>query len=847
MKSTNKAYWSVDAVVLTETLGSRMAGLTSDEASERLVRRGLNVIKEGHDRTFFSILLRQFSSPLVLILLFGAVVSLTLRDWSDALIIFVIVAGSTALGCAQEYRASRALAQLRARLALTVRVRRDGKVVTVPARDLVIGDVIELVAGNLVPADGVILEARDFLLTEAALTGESFPVEKRPGVVSAQAGLAERSNCVFLGTSVRSGTATVLIAQTGASTAYGGIAAQLAQRAPESEFERGVRRFGYLLLQVMLAIVIFVLIVNQLLGRSGIESMLFAVALAVGLSPELLPAIVNVTLARGAHIMAREGVMVRRMDAIENLGSMDVLCTDKTGTLTSGSIALHSAVDPGGRISPDVLRLAWLNATLETGIANPLDAALVNAGTQANLQLGAVVKVDEIPYDFLRKRLTIMVSEQGNTAQHLLICKGAVTNVLAICTHVASATGEQPLDAAERARIEAWFEQQGVAGLRVLAVGSRRLAAKPHYDRADERGLCLMGFLLFYDPPKPGVETAIAQLAALGVRIKVITGDNRHVAAHVAQSVGLKADAMITGEELMHMGDDALWQRAPQTDLFVEIDPQQKERIVRALQRRGHAVGYLGDGINDAPALHVADVGISVDDAVDVARESADVVLLQPDLTVLRIGVEQGRRTFANTLKYIRITTSANFGNMISMALATPLLPFLPLVAKQILFNNFISDLPTFALSLDNVDHERLQCAQHWDLKSVLRFMVVFGLISTAFDIMTFMVLLHGFKVDEGGFQTVWFMVSLLTELAVLLLLRTALPVWRSRPGKTLLWLTIVVALAALAIPFSGPLAEIFGFEPLSLVMMATVLLIVMGYAIATEVGKWLFFRNKKT
>ena len=838
------AYWARDASDLLGALAANRRGLSAVEAAERLERHGPNAVEEQRELAAVRLLLRQFASPLVLILIFGAAISLFVRDWVDAAMILVILLGSALLGFTQEYRASAAVAALRKRLALTVRVLRDGEARTVLASRIVPGDVIELSAGNLVPADGVILAARDFLVSEASLTGESMPVEKQPGAVSAQAPMSGRTNCAFMGTSVRSGTATVLVVRTGRATAFGAVAARLETRPPEPEFARGVRQFGYLLVRIMVVMVFFVLAVNQLLGRPALESLLFAVALAVGISPELLPAIVSVTLARGANAMARRGVIVRRLEAIEDLGSMEILCTDKTGTLTAGVIALDAAVDAAGAASANTLRLAYLNAALETGIENPLDAALVAAGEKAGLAAAGCAKIDEIPYDFMRKRLTIVLATADDPGYHRIITKGAFANVLGICTTLTRAGTEVALDEAVREDLESYFRDKGTEGFRVIALATKRVPAQERYALADEAGLSFQGFLLFFDPPKAQAAQAVRDLAARGVQVKVVTGDNRYVAAHVARAIGLDSKAMLTGEAIAGLRDESLWHLAPRTDLFVEVDPQQKERIVRALQRMGHSVGYLGDGVNDAPSLHAADVGISVDQAVDVARESADVVLLRPDLDVFRRGVDDGRRTFANTLKYIAITTSANFGNMVSMALATPLLPFLPLAAKQILLNNFLSDLPSISISTDNVDAARVARAQRWNVAEVRRFMIVFGLISTVFDLLTFVLLLNVFDATESVFQTAWFVVSLLTELAVLLVLRTHGPALRSAPSRLLLWSTVVVATFAVAIPFAGPLARAFGFVPMSWPLLGAMLAIVIGYILVTELAKRWFFRE---
>jgi len=833
---TSAAFWSRGAEEVAAGLGSSLSGLAPAEAARRLPPAERARLEGLPPLAALRLLGRQFRSPLVLILVFAAGVSMLLREMTEAAIILVIVLGSTLLGFAQEYRADTAVAALRKRLALTVRVLRGGVEHVVPTAAVVPGDVILLSAGNLVPGDGLVLEARDFLLTEASLTGESFPVEKQPGVLPQDTPLARRTNSVFLGTSVRSGNARVLVVHTGRDTAFGEVAARIAAPPPESDFARGVRRFGGMLMYVMTFMVLFVLLVNQLQGRPTLDSLLFAVALAVGLTPELLPAIVSVTLSRGARAMARRGVIVRRLDAIEDLGGIDVLCTDKTGTLTEGVITLDAAVDPQGQPDEEVRRLAFLNAALETGIENPLDAAIVAAGEKAGLSAAGLRKVDEIPYDFIRKRLTIVL-EDGDQAGHLIVTKGAFSTVLAVCS----------VEPALRERCEAYYRDMSAQGYRVLAVATRRSAPRARYAHEDEAGMHLAGFLLFLDPPKVGAVRAIAELAALGIGIKVITGDNRYVAAHVARAIGLDAGAILTGEEITRMKDESLWHLAGKTTLFVELDPQQKERIVHALQRTGHSVGYLGDGINDAPALHAADVGISVDGAVDVARASADVVLLRHDLHVLRRGVQDGRATFANTLKYISITTSANFGNMVSMALATPLLPFLPLAAKQILLNNFLSDLPSIAISTDRVDAQRVASAQRWDVAEVRRFMLVFGLISTVFDLLSFALLLLVFEANEATFQTAWFVISLLTELAVLLVLRTHGPAWRSEPSPLLLWTTLAVGGAALALPYAGAVSGLFGFVPLSWSLLLSTVLIAVAYVLATEAAKLRFYAARST
>ncbi|TAJ73924.1 MAG: magnesium-translocating P-type ATPase [Phenylobacterium sp.] len=841
-----KPYWSRPVDELFRELASSPGGIPAVGAEERLRREGRNLVREEAAASAVGLLVRQFQSPLVLILVFAGVIAGALREWIDASIILAMVLGSTLLGFVQEYRASRAVAELRQRLALTARVRRDGRVEDMPFSDLVRGDVVLLSAGAVVPADAVVLSATDLLVSEAALTGESFPVEKRPGVCPAEAPLAGRSNCVFLGTSVRSGTGEVLIVATGRRTEFGEIAERLKQKPVETDFARGLRRFGYLLIRVMVGIVLFVLIVNQLLGRPFGESLLFAVALGLGMSPELLPAIVIVTLSTGATQLAKRGVIVRQLEAIENLGGMTVFCTDKTGTLTEGRIRMVDALDAEGRSSEAVRRLGFLNACFETGIDNPLDQAVLEDAEARALSPAGFQKSDEIPYDFTRKRLSVVIAVDDDPASRTMVTKGAFDHVIALCAAVAVGEGDAPLDAPAAARVRAFYKAQSEKGLRLLAVATRRLPIRANYGVEDEAAMRLEGFLAFRDPPKADASAAIAHLREMGVSIKVISGDNRYVLRHVAEAVGIQDAELITGAQLARLKDEALWNRAERATLFAEVDPQQKERIVRALQRRGHCVGYLGDGINDAPALYAADVGVSVDQAVDVARESADVVLLHRDLDVLREGVEGGRRTFANTLKYIRITTSANFGNMVSMALATPFLPFLPLAAKQILLNNFLSDLPAMAISSDAVDGDRLANPQRMSIGDLQRFMVLFGLTSSAFDLTAFAVLLYGFKATEPLFQTAWFVLSLLTELAALMSLRTQGPAWRSRPGKLLVGISLAVGVLALSLPFITPLAQVFGLTPLRAILLGVLVALVVSYLAATEAAKLWYFRRRE-
>ena len=834
------AYWSLDAERALRELGSTATGLSGPEAQRRLVENGPNSMQAGEQETPVRLFLRQFESPLVLILVLASLVALSLGDWTEGSIILAIILGSTILGFAQEFHASRAVVALRSRLALKARVLREGQIVELPAADIVVGDVVVLSAGNLVPADALVLSARDFLVLEAGFTGEPYPVEKSVGAVAEDAPLASRSNSVFAGTSVRSGEARVLVTRVGRDTEFGAVAERLRSRPPETEFGRGLRHFGYLLLRVMVVLVLFVLVINQLLGRPFFDSLLFSIALAVGLSPELLPAIVSVTLSTGARRMAARGVLVRRLQAIENLGEIDVLCTDKTGTLTEGTVALQHTLDASGADCPRVFELAFANALLETGIENPLDEAIVAAGKAKGLDATHWRKCDEIPYDFQRRRLSILVQQSGDG---LLITKGAVDQVLEICSQVRTAQGCAALDATLLAQLQARCAELGQSGLRVLAVATRTLAGQQRCARSDESGMTLEGMITFLDPLRPDARETIAALRASGITVKIISGDNRFVGAHIASQLGLDSSAIVRGSQIDQAGASLL-QLAERGSLFVEIDPQQKERLVQALQQAGHAVGYMGDGVNDAPALHAADVGISVDNAVDVAREAADVILLRRDLSVLRLAVQDGRRAFANTIKYVSITTGSSFGNMVSMALATPLLPFLPLTATQVLLTNLLTDLPLMAITSDSVDPEHVATPQRWRVRDVQKFMMVFGLISSVFDLASFAMLRWLFDADAAVFQTSWFIISVLTELTAVLVLRTRRVAWSSRPGSWIIGLSVLVALATLAAPWLPWVAGKLGFVAPQGGMLAGIFVIVLVYAAATEVAKARFYRR---
>lgn len=835
------SWWALSEPDLLKVLDATAGGLSTAEAARRLTETGPNTLAGHVTPMWLQLLVSRFTSPLVLILIVAAGVSLAVRQWLDAWIVLGIVVLMAVLSFVQEYRAAAAVQALRQRVAVSAQVLRDGGMQKLPVESIVPGDIVELSAGSLVPADARVLEARDCYVSQAMLTGESLPVAKQPGECPGGASLAQRDNSVFMGTSVRSGWARAIVVETGMRTVFGGIAERLRRRPLETEFELGLRRLGNFLVRLMLTVVIVVLAANIVLHRPMIDTLLFAAALAVGLSPELLPAILTVTLSHGARTMAREGVIVKRLNAIENLGSMDVLCTDKTGTLTNGVIALDAAIDPDGSPSKEVLHFAAMNAVMQAGIHNALDDAIKERATADGIDVQATEKIGEIPFDFQRRRLGVVARLDGGDA--VLVTKGAVANVLDACTRVSTEAGDATMDDARKAdataRFIAWSEQ----GYRVLALARRRVDVRDHYDARDEADMTLLGFLLFFDAPDPQVAATLAGLQALGVQVKIVTGDNRYVARHVARSIGMPVQEEMTGEASRQLNNDALWHRASKTTLFAEIEPNQKERIIAALRHAGHVVGFLGDGINDAPALHAADVGISVDTAVDVAKDAADFVLLRHDLDVIRKGVDEGRRTFANTIKYIFIATSGNFGNMLSMAAASLFLPFLPLLAKQILLNNFLGDVPSLGIATDRVDDEWRSTPHRWDIGLIRRAMLTFGLTSSAFDLITFVTLFSLAGASEETFRTGWFVESLLTELWVLLVLRTYRPFFRSRPGRILLASALLMTFVALALPYSV-VASWFGLVALSWTTVAAVTLIAVLFVATCEVIKRPVYRH---
>jgi Mg2+-importing ATPase len=832
-------FWSITVTEMLQKLGAKKEGLTSDEAQKRLALYGSNLLKPKKRSDWFTLLISQFKSPIILILFFATGLSFFLHDKVDAFIILSIVLVSGLLGFWQERGASNAVEKLISIVQIKASVVRDGIAKEIPVEQIVPGDIVVLNAGDIIPGDGLVQESKDLFVDEAMLTGETFPVEKMAAVLPAETLLGQRTNTLWMGTHVVSGSATALIVHTGKETEFGKVSERLKLRPLETEFEHGIRRFGYFLMEVTLVLVVGIFAINVYLARPVLDSFLFSLALAVGLTPQLLPAIISINLSHGAKRMAQKKVIVKRLSSIENFGSMNVICSDKTGTLTEGIVKIQSALNTNGDVSEKVLFQAYINAFYETGFTNPIDEAIRN---NKQFDLSDYQKQDEIPYDFIRKRLTILVSHDD---VHLMVTKGAIQNVLEVCSSVETKDGNIVDKVTALDRIQKHFEEFSSKGFRTLGVAYKNMGSVSRIDKDQESGMIFSGFLILFDPPKLNILETITGLKNLGVALKIITGDNHHVAANVSQQMGLKNTKILTGSELSHLSDSALLRKVVGVDIFAEIEPNQKERIILALKKAGNVVGYMGDGINDASALHVADVGISVESAVDVAKDAADIVLLEKGLDVLVQGVREGRTTFANTLKYVFMATSANFGNMFSMAGVSLFLPFLPLLPKQILLTNLLTDFPEMTIATDNVDNEMVNYPRRWDIKAIRKFMITFGIVSSVFDFLTFGLLLLILHATQVQFRTGWFLESVISASMIVLVIRSRKPFFRSQPGKYLLIATLSIFAVTLILPFT-PLAGIFGFSPLPIPFLLLIGLTVLCYIFTAEIVKKVFYKRVK-
>jgi P-type Mg2+ transporter len=833
-------FWDRPQGDLLAELRTTAAGLTSDEAKRRLRLHGPNSLVKERRFAGLVTFARFFANPLVVILLVASTISLSLGDPVGGLIIIAMVLLSVLLNFFMEFQARHAVEAIRKQVATMAAVLRDGREQEVPAVELVPGDVVQLNAGDLVPADARLLAAKDLHVRESALTGESLPVEKSARDLPAgEHQVGDAVNSVFLGTAVQTGLASAVVVCTGRDTTFGAIAERLAARPPETEFARGTRQFGLMITRVILLLVVFVLLVNILLHRSPLESFLFSVALAVGMTPEMMPMIITVTLARGARRMTRKKVLVKQLAAIEDFGSIEILCSDKTGTLTEGEIVLDRHVDVQGADDESVLRLLYLNSHFEAGIKSPLDDAVLRHEPPP---IAEYEKADEIPFDFARKRLSVVVRHGDES---LLITKGEVESVFSVCRTVRMGGSPQPFDDGRRAQAAATFQKLSADGYRVLGVAVVNVSAQAAYTAADERDMTLVGFAAFLDPPKEGVQSVLETLKRNGVSVVIMTGDNEYVTRKVARDVGLPADRIVIGSGVDAMDDAALAYQAENGAIFARVSPEQKNRVILALKARGHVVGYMGDGINDAPSLHTADVGISVMNGVEVAKDAAKIILLEKDLGVLNDGVVEGRRCFANIMKYIVMGTSSNFGNMFSMAAASLFLPFLPMLPTQILLNNFLYDSSQISIPGDNVDSALLQRPKRWQIGFILRFMTIIGPISSIYDFLTFGILFWGFHASDNAplFHTGWFVESLATQTLVVFVIRTAGNPLKSRPSRSLLISVGVAVAIAVALPYT-PLGTLLRFVPLPGPLLAVIAGLTLTYLLLVQAVKTAFYRR---
>jgi Mg2+-importing ATPase len=835
-----EGFWDRPGQDLLRLLQATPAGLTTDEAKRRLRLYGPNSM--ARESRFAPVLsfLRFFANPLVIILLVASTISLVLGDPVGGLIIISMVLLSVLLNFFMEFQARRAAEEIQKQVATTAAVIRDGREQELPIAELVPGDIVRLNAGDLVPADSRLLDAKDLHVRESALTGESLPVEKTvDDLAKGKHGIADASNSVFLGTAVQTGMGTAVIVSTGRDTAFGEIAQRLASRPPETEFGHGIRHFGVMITWVIMLLVLFVLLVNIVLHRPLLESFLFSVALAVGMTPELMPMIITVTLARGARRMSKKKVLVKQLAAIEDFGSIEILCSDKTGTLTEGEIVLDRHVDVQGKDDENVLRIIYLNSHFEAGIKSPLDAAILK---HAHPSIAEYDKVHEIPFDFNRKRLSVVV-RRGD--EYFLITKGDAESVFSICQTVTIDGSPQPFDERQRAQAAATFQKLSADGYRVLGVAVLKVDKQDVYTLAAEYDMTLVGFAAFLDPPKEGILSVIEALKKNGVSVVIMTGDNQYVTQKIAHDIGLGAERMVTGNQVDTMDNAALAYQAENGAIFARVSPEQKNRVILALKARGHVVGYIGDGINDAPSLHTADVGISVVNGVEVAKDAAKIILLEKDLAVLNDGIIEGRRCFANIMKYIIMGTSSNFGNMFSMAAASLFLPFLPMLPTQILLNNFLYDISQISIPGDSVDSALLQRPKRWQIGFIRQFMMIIGPISSIYDFLTFGILLWVFHASTNAslFHSGWFVESLATQTLVVFVIRTAGNPLKSRPSRWLLISVLTVVAIAVVLPYT-PVGSLLGFTPLPVLLLGTFTLLTVTYLLLVQAVKSWFYRR---
>lgn len=836
-----KDFWSYDKDDVLKKLDVSESGLSSKEACDRIDTYGKNIFEERKSESQFMIFLSQFKSPITMILIFAAILSIFMKDYSDGIIILIIIMISSILSYLHESKAKDAVKKLLSSVSVTSSVLRDGDFVELDNADLTLGDVISVKTGDMIPADCLILEGNSLSTDESSLTGETFPVEKVSGKIPANTTLSQRKNALWMGTHVISGSGKAIVVNLAKDSEFGKITASLSQKDSDTDFEKGIKDFGSLILHVTTLLIGLIFIFNIILNKPFLESFMFALALSVGLTPQMLPAIISVNLSQGAKRMSEQGVIVKKLNAIENFGSMTIMCSDKTGTITKGKVKLDRALNFYGEELEDISKFAAINSYFQEGYANPIDQAILSANKE---DFSAYKKLFEIPYSFENKILSVMVKTGSDLSnKNLMVTKGAFESIVNICKSYEKADGSIGDISEIRGQIFDLFTKFSSQGYRVLGLAYKDLSDESDFENEKAKDMIFKGFLLFIDPLKEDIKEVISQMNDLGVALKMITGDNCEIAKNIGSQIGLDPEKILLGQDLSSYSVSQLNKKVLDIDIFAEISPNQKEKIIRAYKEAGEIVGYMGDGINDAPAIKQADVGISVDTAADTAKDAASIVLLQNSLKVLLSGIKEGRRTFINTLKYIFVATSANFGNMFSMAGASIFLKFLPLLPKQILLTNLLTDFPSLQIASDSVDEAWLEKPVKWDMKFIKKFMIVFGITSSLFDYLTFFVLVFIFKADEKLFQTGWMLESVISAMVVMLIVRTARPFIKSKPSKGLLIAILSVSIVLISIIYS-PINSYLGLVRLPLKALAFMLGISIVYALFAEVLKKKFYKH---
>ena len=835
-----KDFWSYDVNDILNSLNTSSDGLSEKEAEDRIDKFGENIFEEKKSTSKFMIFINQFKNPITMILIFAAILSIFLKDYSDGIIILIIIMLSAFLSYRHESKASDAVKKLLSSVSVTSSVLRDGKFLEIENSKLTVGDIISVKTGDMIPADCLLLDVNSLSTDESSLTGETFPVEKILGKIPANTVLSQRNNSLWMGTHVISGSGKAVIVSLAKDSEFGKITSSLSKKDSDTDFEKGIKDFGNLILHVTTILIGLIFIFNIVLNKPFLESFMFALALSVGLTPQMLPAIISVNLSQGAKRMSEQGVIVKKLNAIENFGSMTIMCSDKTGTITKGKVKLDSAIDYAGKKSDNLKTLSMINSYFQEGYKNPIDEAILEGCTK---DFSGYKKLFEIPYSFENKLLTVVVKTDSEFSnKNMMITKGALESIIKVCDRYEKSDGSTGSLDEVRSEIFNLFDNYSSKGFRVLGLAYKNIEGTDFKNEKAEN-LIFKGLLLFIDPLKDNIKDVIERMNNLGVALKMITGDNRLIAKNIGSQIGLDPEKIMVGEELDSYSLSQLNKKVLHIDIFAEISPNQKEKIILAYKQRGEIVGYMGDGINDSPAIKQADVGISVDTAADTAKDAASIVLLKNSLEVLVSGIKEGRRTFINTLKYIFVATSANFGNMFSMAGASLFLKFLPLLPKQILLTNLLTDFPSLQIASDSVDEDWLKKPVKWDMKFIKRFMIIFGITSSVFDYITFAVLLLLFNADEKFFQTGWMLESVISAVVVMLIVRTARPFLKSKPSRKLLLAIVGIVIVLIAIAYS-PMNVYLGLISLPFKAFASLLAISFVYAVTAELLKKNFYRH---